>query len=243
MKIYANTANSIPTPYDGFVGKPLWVKCVYKQHPDDPNYTLYVRFIRKSIQSINDNSYVVFSANYFREVRLLQGYVKYLSEDTTEVRDIDFEYLSQYTPIQTYTSVELFDDYPTNINDNYLCKLAGKNLWVKVQCRSRRSLFELGWESNTAYIKVTNCQDGMISYDLIPGDLVDDYEYSEDWDDYGYTPVDPVIYDRYSPADTFDICKPTSVYSESDMRDILAQNEAVYWEGHNEVYGEDDEVE
>ena len=228
MHIFCNNIHESETTIADFLGKNIWVYChIYRGISD---YRAYVRFISR----VNGSSHV-YACNVLPESDIEH----YNGVDELGTSRIFIEDISIIIPLETKTTEELFDEDIVTHNIEIFKRFRNKPYWLHVTSEC----LESDWW-NSYYIQVDKL-DGLVAEGRCYKDYyVDLYESMVTSDDVEYDDYPSDMYEYFrEPVDAFRIQEPLDLLSDTELREILNDNDYLYeaMRAENNVGDEDEE--
>ena len=219
MKIYCSSNN----PIDKFVGKDIWVKCLF--HNRRP---YYVRFCRadKDDDTFPDGYLCVsLSEDNIRDIqepgRLNDWYIKQIM--TNYEFNFDDEW-SVVEPLDTMTSAEIYSGYKSDAKE--LEDFVGTDTWVKVKFNTLGGF-------NDYFIKILSIKNGFITYNavdsfLLNGGFESGFELNRMRDEMEDEENDYI--------DKFDLIRPIEVYTDEEIHEKIDYEAQLFDDNGGDYY-------
>lgn len=243
MKIYAKSQfavdKDIPTEFDQFIGKDVWVKCRITYRND---YFLYLRFLSKEVLnfggsddrdlvSITVNSLSPEDVDKLRRGEIPADQIRQLITKSSAWYASNLALVEPLDIIPSSSIIEDMSKYETT--ENILYKYAGKDVWIRADRTYRTGGFP-------EYIKILEIDGYYCKYLPIRAGYVDEH-WELDPDEDVYSLMHPWRTSR-SHIDDIVLSKPIEILTTEEIQYELEQCPE-YYEDEDEEYNEDDEYD
>lgn len=221
MNIFCNNIHESEATISDFLGKNIWVFCRVYGHI---SYWAYVRFVRKGVR--------LYDCNILPESDI--GHYSGVGE--LGISSIFIETISISRPLETKTTEELFGEDIAAHNIEIFKRFENKPYWIYVTTESLSDW----WYSY--YITVDKL-DGIVVEGRVYKDFhVDLYESVVTPEDVKYEDYPSEMYEHVIMAvDNFRIKEPLDLLSNTEVREMLNDNDYLYEAMLAENNVEDDE--
>ena len=236
MKIYSNdNINTTSTPFDQFVGKNIWVRCIYSHGTSDD--FVYVRFLDREEwgyeQVLFDVSLV--DPERLERYRSHREYYDGVSElSFIENKRIIALYLTLVSPVQIHTTEELFklSDGELGEGGRILDRFSRTNVWFL-------ATFLVGNDTSGGYyVHITKKQGDVLTVEYIASCYVD-YTYESG----DYQPPSDYIENCTIHVDSLRVVEPLEILTDEEFAEQMDANDEAFENGYYNDNEEEDEEE
>ena len=243
MKVYSKSKFSVdkevPTEFDNYIGKDIWVLCV---SDINDNWRRYCRFTEKDVKDFNDGRGPVALVSYnclsFEDVNKLPNMSKAQVRNTlTKVYSDYAPHLKIVRPMSVLTKQDLDtvlgDSSEYETFDSVIDKYVGKGYWIK----GRLFVSGMGTAGREVYMCPLVKRGHYIALYWIDKYYIEDHD-ELDPDENTYSMMHPWRPSSFH-IDEIDICQPLEILTSEEVAEEL--DKCPEYEDYEEEYEEDEE--
>ena len=206
MKIYATDTSLPATPFDQYLGKDIFVKCI--MFGDE---VVYARFHEKDKVTLKNGKRVpIFRISYFRE--------QYISEytnnpnlaylyDLGNLVSININNIVPVTPLEVISIQDLYGELSVR---EILSQLAGSEVWIKIHAMS------------DSYIRILDITNNVVTFNWINMEQLNGLEEHEALEPFELTALDDVFTaTRRRFIDGILLYEPLDILTTEEIQELI----------------------